>query len=123
MQQFIDKLISRLEEILPFTTTSGDYIRKKDVIEIVNQLADDYELFGNSEQVKDDWIPVSERLPEAYDISSKPILERPWYLIQTKQGAYAVANYEILYGVNEWISNSFIYRDIVAWQPITHYQK
>lgn len=62
MQQFIDKLISRLEEEPTPTMQAGiDYIiqgnaiPKKRVIEIVNKLA---------EQYKGGWIPCSERLPE-----------------------------------------------------------
>ena len=62
MKEFIDNLISRLEKEPTATIQAGiDYIiqgnaiPKKRVIEIVNQLA---------EQYKGGWIPCSERLPE-----------------------------------------------------------
>lgn len=62
MNEFIEKLIGRLEELLPFSTMSGEYIRKKDAIKIVNQLAEEYrqDLDKDSQY----WIPTTERLPE-----------------------------------------------------------
>lgn len=42
MDEFIKKLIGRLEEEFPFSIIEGDLISKKDTIEIVNQLAEEY---------------------------------------------------------------------------------
>ena len=56
MNEFIEKLIGRLEELThdnPMITRN--YILRKDAIAIVNHLAEEY---------KGGWIPVSDRLPE-----------------------------------------------------------
>ncbi len=61
MQQFIDKLISRLEEEKQQIDANEGFIELgikwgyKQAIEIVNQIAEEY---------KGGWIPCSERLPE-----------------------------------------------------------
>lgn len=79
MKEFIDKLIERLEEKRKFLENTyllskKSYEVKKDAvarinelggaIEIVTELAEEYKLFGKTEQVKGGWIPCSERLPE-----------------------------------------------------------
>ena len=65
MQQFIDKLISRLEEVrMGLGVVSGERMVINMAIDIVNQLAEEYKPFGNSEQVQGGWIPCSERLPK-----------------------------------------------------------
>lgn len=64
------------------------------------------------------WIPVEKALPEAYDIVSKPILERPWYLVSRKCGSCAVASYEKVLGNKVWFGNSIAYHDVIAWMPL-----
>ena len=69
MKEFIDKLIERLEENKIKRSDDSPYgigvlNGYAEAISIVNQLAEEYKLFGNSEQVKGGWIACSERLPE-----------------------------------------------------------
>lgn len=61
MQQFIDKLISRLDEHIKTAKAEGDftYVKPFEIVKnTVNQLAEEY---------KGGWIPCSERLPEKND--------------------------------------------------------
>lgn len=67
MKEFIDKLKSRLEEEKKEAVANNVIWVYSKVIRIVTELAEEYKLFGNSEQVKvsempTGWIPVSERL-------------------------------------------------------------
>jgi hypothetical protein len=81
MKEFIDKLIERLEEKERNCLHNQIVFEKKhslrlaticeikagvynDAIKISNKLAEEYKLFGKTEQVKGGWIPVSERLPK-----------------------------------------------------------
>lgn len=132
MNEFIDKLISRLDEekqenpcrntqCKDCKYTNECYEGEKsfkvgfDNIEaIVTELAGEYKLFGNSEQVKvsempTGWIPCSERLPK--------ILQ--WVLIQTTQGDMDVVRYN---GETECWGNDFYHRVhprmVIAWQPL-----
>jgi hypothetical protein len=64
MKEFIDKLISRLEESVQGSKDSKDlskYSAYKQSISIVNELAEEYKLFGKTEQVKGGWI--ADRVP------------------------------------------------------------
>ena len=73
MKEFIEKLIGRLEDLRKRNSEiegQDSQSRSKayaNSIEIVNQLAEEYKLFGNSEQVNNGWIPCSERFPEDWE--------------------------------------------------------
>lgn len=70
MNEFIDKLIERLEEHIETAKAEGDftYIRPFEIAKnTVNQLAEEY---------KGGWISVSERLPK----------DRDWYLVVFREG-------------------------------------
>ena len=59
MKEFIDKLIERLEEARQHEPIFGYGERAYfKAIEIVNQLAEEYKIFGNSEQVKVSEMPT-----------------------------------------------------------------
>lgn len=77
MKEFIEKLIGRLEEREKYyhecaldeimenghTLDAEGFLGKEDAygdaISIVNQLAEEHKVFGNSEQVNDGWVPCS----------------------------------------------------------------
>ena len=84
----------------------------KNAIEIVNQLAEEYKLFGNSEQVNNGWIPCSERLPS----------EEELVLLQTKRDGRMYVGYHRRNGA-KWVCvtarNSVVTGMIpIAWQPL-----
>lgn len=62
MKEFIDKLIDRLREESYFARPRGmeteTVVEIGTAISIVNQLAEEYKLFGNSEQVKVSEMPT-----------------------------------------------------------------
>ena len=128
MKEFIDKLISRLEEVkekhqptINGKTTMRDLEVYKMTIgyakEIVNELAEEYKLFGNSEQVKvsempTGWIPCSERLPDTEHISG--VSES--VLVTTNIHSIFTAEYhrngKWLDDVGDWSL------DVIAWMPL-----
>ena len=70
MKEFVDKLISRLEELenLFIKGNSNNVATGVNrAIKTVNQLAEEYKLFGNSEQLNDGWIPCNDQLPPHSD--------------------------------------------------------
>ncbi len=116
MQQFIDKLISRLEEEKDRANRHynyGDETAYHRSIEIVNQLAEEY---------KGGWIPCSERLPEVGVA----------VLCFCKFGNYWVAKYggadsEHLGNKDIWFIHNlgWLRKDsVLAWMPLpSPYQK
>lgn len=68
MKEFIEKLVGRLEELsIPIYDSDGE-IKNKVVFtdiakNIVNELAEEYKLLENIEQLNNGWIPCSRKLP------------------------------------------------------------
>lgn len=90
MNEFIEKLIGRLEE---YSDKSGLDNGKKEIMRnIVNQLAEEY---------NNGWIPCSERLPDEFG----------FYLVSRKD---CIISDMALYNpkFKQWDSD-----DIIAWQP------
>ena len=115
MNEFIEKLIGRLEERknhfgtlvvvgkddLVLNYNLGKMHSFEDSIEIVNQLAEEY---------NNGWIPCSERLPS----------EGQTVLVQDFEDYYEVCNCETKNGIKgfsswEWWSSANNY---LAWQPL-----
>ena len=106
MQQFIDKLIGRLEEESKFAVSllggkTSSYIAgccdtNKKTISIINQLAEEY---------KGGWIPCSERVPE----------HKHNLLLCLKSG-YVGEGYYSARGFCD--VNSYPYDDVIAWMPL-----
>ena len=114
MNEFIEKLIGRLEEekrLVPYNRLLdtiedkpkevGQLMTYQRVIEIVNQLAEEY---------NNDWIPCSERLPS----------EGQTVLVQDFEDYYEVCNCETKNGIKgfssgEWWSSANNY---LAWLPL-----
>lgn len=102
MKEFVEKLISRLEEHCATKNEVCDCngvcseCDFKASIEIVNQLAEEYSVTGG-------WIPVSERLPE-------------------KQSDYLICDnnrnvYSSTYKNNRWLVN-LATDEVIAWMPL-----
>ena len=126
MNEFIEKLIGRLEEgiysfeeRLKFDAKTQKHLISQNngikyAITIVNELAEEYKLFGNSEQVNGGWIPCSERLPEEDGV----------YLITLSDGVDYLtipADFISNHTWHKWwkIDSEWIYYDdVTAWQPL-----
>lgn len=113
MKEFIEKLIGRLEEreVQAYAKMDGGvtYQTYRNAIEIVNQLAEEYkELFGKTEQLNNDWIPVSDRLPK---IESKRDV---WITLKGEYGSYR-AKWHLDHF--EWENGLRIKEGILAWMP------
>lgn len=121
MKEFIEELIDRLEEYRNFE--DHDNLDRQCIdgtIEIVNQLAEEYNQFGNSEQVSG-WIPVTERLPQ----ESEPV-----------DTLCEIVNVMLKNGIvtsgwcNRYLEKWYVldhhhdyplpceYKDVIAWQPL-----
>jgi len=95
MNEFIEKLIARLEEYQlenAFEVNNGFIGVCKD---IVNQLAEEH---------KGGWIPCSERLPEKQ--------QQDYLICDDKGNVYSSAYYH-----NAWLVNVGT-DEVVAWQPL-----
>lgn len=108
MKEFIEKLIKRLEELkelhaelikdgLEEDYHSGCEGMCVDIIEIVNQLAEEYKV----SEMPTGWISVSERLPK----------KKTWVLVTRKSG---VVDIEML-STKGWISKI---DEVIAWMPL-----
>lgn len=104
MNEFIEKLIKRLEEhsfSLVINWEKGKYLRKDKAIEIINELAEEY---------KGGWIPCSERLPD------KELI----YVI----GCFKNGNVSMLLyqggGIfeNDYGTGLYNTKQVIAWQPL-----
>jgi hypothetical protein len=114
MKEFIDKLIERLEELkelhaelikdgLEEDYHSGCEGMCVDIIEIVNQLAEEY---------KGGWIPCSERLPEEYTEVLGYGLDGHIYMVE-------LYNTEIYGKVwKQWNGGDIRLKFIDAWMPL-----
>lgn len=120
MKEFIDKLISRLEEehegfINRYGIVGGNVPASivKRCMNIVNELAEEYKLFGNSEQVKvsempTGWIPCKRELPKA---GTKRDV---WISIENEVISYKAKWYLDHF---EWDNGWAIKENILAWMP------
>ncbi len=132
MKEFIEKLIGRLEEAmeryedvsffemntnghtLDFEYSNGKKDGVNESIEIANELAEEYKLFGNSEQVNlsenlTGWIPCSERLPEVFDN----------VIICTKEGGRAIGHRCPNQAFGRYYDlHSMPIDNVIAWMPL-----
>lgn len=69
-------------------------------------------------KIKNDWIPVSERLPDAENLRVKSLEECTEYLIQRRCGVMDVAMYIKIYGEAYFSANGIRIKDVIAWQPL-----
>ena len=126
MKEFINKLIDRLEELThdnPMVTSN--YILRKDAIEIVNQLAEEYKdlaicnlkspcYYKRNDivnPINDGWIPCSKRLPE----------ENGKYLVCVSNPTRNSKNCIFTFWYNEYDKEFEKEHDldyVLAWQPI-----
>ena len=105
----IEKILERLEALTHDNPMVTDrYILRKDAIQIVQEVAKEY-----------DWIPVSERLPK-WEIEEK-YTEDVHTVLQWYDGdiTYGVGWYNKDFGWNEDCANC----KVIAWKPIAPYQK
>lgn len=114
MKEFIEKLIGRLEKhsfSIVINWEKGKYLRTDKAIEIVNQLAEEY---------NNGWIPCSERLPETDDYVLC------WYEYKVMQGT-RIGEMNQTYGIgyyfnyhNSWGGEVACGVDckVIAWQPL-----
>lgn len=104
MKEFIEKLISRLEEEIVYDTF--DHYKEEPLInmnfekleDIINQLAEEY---------NNGWIPCSERLPEYTDE----------YLV-TIDGANSTTTLSYDEVLCEWFDDECNVYPVIAWQPL-----
>lgn len=126
MNEFIEKLIGRLEEkeneaVLKAPNTSDisnieyqKWMMKsygfKESIEIVNQLAEEYrqDLDKNSQG----WIPCSERLPEK---NGMYLVTQKRYSLDTRRMIGIETDY-VQFSCGEWCRARFL--EVIAWQPL-----
>ena len=115
MKQFIDKLISRLEEYEQGRLEIHDWQGQTaivDAIEIVNQLAEEY---------KGGWVPCSERLPEEPeenpDFDYKPL---ELYLVCGSKEEYPFR----AFWNGKFFTDGWYKLEVAAWMPLpSPYQK
>lgn len=119
MNEFIEKLIGRLEEEAEQSCVLGDIDVWYDgmesgflgAIEIVKELAEEYKLFGNSEQVNGGWIPCSERFPD----------KETKYLVCLENGEVKISEYETFLDRNGYLVHAWkrcLKHKVIAWQPL-----
>lgn len=120
MKEFVEKLISRLEEwsfeteiVIPGSdgyddTANRKIICTKNTIEIVKELAEEYK--GNLSENLTSWIPCSERLPSEKDGK---------VLICDEEGEVTTGKYSEY--SNRWYIGDMCGvggAEIIAWQPL-----
>lgn len=113
MKEFIDKLIERLEKAKESAKRRNAFdseVSYACAIYIVNKLAEEYKIFGNSEQVKvsempTGWIPCSERLP--HEGIKVLCCINP-----------SIAKHEIILAPYEKYVNAWHNGNIIAWMPL-----
>lgn len=106
MNEFVEKLIARLEEKITENTNDDmsyriPYFGLCDAIEIINELTEEY---------NNGWISVSERLPE----------KNGEYLVQNIHGVICVAhyNYKSPCTYRAFFVGYTQVKNPVAWQPL-----
>ena len=121
MKEFIEKLVSRLEEEIDIIKDEvyRDYEERiieecaiENVIDIVNELAEEYSA-NTSQNSADGWIPCSERLPE----------DGQWVIFTLDEEV--VDNDDVMVGYYEasknWCVNDAYFPNafrFIAWQPL-----
>lgn len=65
-----------------------------------------------------EWIPCSERLPEAEDLYEVAYPKLKQYLVQNKNGDMTVVHYIILSNKPCFESGSAVINDVIAWMPL-----
>ena len=65
-----------------------------------------------------EWIPCSERLPEAEDLHEISIEKCMCYLIQRRCGVMNVAHYIKVYGEPYFEAHCIKFKDVIAWMPL-----
>lgn len=128
MKQFIDNLISRLEEKI-FSAelhdcgwegqTAHNLLTLGDVRDAAEQLAEEY---------KGGWIPCSERLPEERDYYDGYVEPSDAVLVFTKYGDCKVSRYwgnrRNQRDYYDWVDIKYRTNDVLAWMPLpSPYQK
>ena len=120
MNEFIEKLIKSLKEwsfettiLIPTSdgyeeTADREIICTKNVIEIVNELAEEYN--NTSTDTSSGWIPCSERLPEEYGE----------YLCCDRYGEYIIGYPTARVSSDDYYveTEHEIMNDCIAWQPL-----
>jgi len=69
-------------------------------------------------QLISQWIPCSERLPEAEDLYEVAYPKLKQYLVQNKNGDMTVAHYIILSNKPYFESGSAVINNVIAWMPL-----
>lgn len=95
MNEFIEKLIGRLEEEKQACHINAEvYTERKieKIIEVVNELAEEY---------KGGWIPCEKELPK----------ESGWYIVTFDNGIVNTFHWNV-------VSHNNQYKGIIAWQPL-----
>ena len=134
MKEFIEKLIGRLEEY-PHGKYEDEYGKDFSnginvAIEEVNELAEEYKLLENIEQLNNGWIPCSERLPEEHDsIFAEYKGTDKWRsgmfekisndvnaTIEYENGTRKTKTINTVDGV--WKIDSIVKGEVIAWQPL-----
>ena len=121
MQEFVKKLIERVEERIQENTNEDmsykiPYFGLEIALNIVNQLAEEYKI-NLSEKLtsSDGWIPCSERLPEGKE-SYK-------VLVTDEDGIMAVCYFLEITKIFKVCWDGEEFQDVIAWQPLPeHYQ-
>lgn len=120
MKEFIEKLIGRLEELsIPIYDSDGE-IKNKVVFtdiakNIVNELAEEYKLLENIEQLNNGWIPCSRELPP--QPKENPLFEyKPLelYLVSLSSTDYPWR----AFWNGKYFTDGFSKVEPIAWMPL-----
>ena len=122
MKEFVEKLISKLEEESYWTQSTFDedgysnddseeVIDLHKAIEIINELAEEYSA-DTPQKSANGWIPCSERLPS----------EEGKYLVTVKnlRGYWILENNVFVcnYQFDDFIFQGWEDNEVIAWQPL-----
>lgn len=145
MKEFIDKLNSRLEELkelhaelikdgLEEDYHSGCEGMCVDIIEIVNQLAEEYincstDISTNKSDISTiskmenvGWIPCERELPEENDLDNGYVEPSDAVLVFTKYNSYKVSRYwgnrRNKRDYYDWVDIDYRENEVIAWMPL-----
>ena len=130
MKEFIEKLIGRLEEerkkafktytAFGMNTDLGRMFGLEKAIDVVNQLAEEYKLLENIEQLNNGWIPCSVELPpqpeENPEFEGK-LLEL--YMVAMREEKYP---FRAFWNGRNFTDGISVVKPI-AWKPLDIFQK